>query len=37
MWRPNYFNTAKKRSIVSCSEDGFVKFWEISETGNKMQ
>lgn len=37
MWKPNYFNTAKKRSIVSCSEDGFVKFWEISETGNKIQ
>lgn len=27
MWRPNYFNNSKIKSIVSCSEDGFVKFW----------
>jgi hypothetical protein len=37
MWKPSYFSASKYRSIVSCSEDGFVKFWQISENGNKIQ
>jgi hypothetical protein len=34
MWKPNYFNSSSFRNFVSCSEDGFVKFWEISKKAN---
>jgi hypothetical protein len=29
MRKPNYFNTSPSRSLVSCSEDGLVRFWEL--------
>lgn len=33
-WKPNYFG--KEQYILSCGEDGFVKFWRVKKHNNEM-
>ena len=34
MWKPNYFIQTPIKNLISCSEDGEVKCWEIEAREN---